>query len=176
MGSRGKSLLRPLASAWYVECIECGGDLTDPGATYYVERAIRGGEPLYEFAICESCLFDHEDEFSAESIRAIGNFWLQRADLDARDELVGAVENGDVLFDRCLLSQRQRDEIDEYQVFAWCRDGMFIADTTSPGVISGAVVEELLPLLSRKTRDTMDDFIRDHLGLPPELQKLPIFV
>jgi len=176
MGVLAKSLLKPLSTVWYVECVDCGRDLTDPGTTYYVERAIRGGEPMYEFALCETCLFDYEDEFSAESIRAIGDFWLEHANLEDRDALVESTENADALLERCLLNGGHRDALEEYQVFAWCRDGRLICDAGAPGLLSGAVIEELIPLLSRKTRDTMDDFIRDNLGLPPELQNLPVFV
>lgn len=176
MGETARGLLRPFATAWYVECVQCGRDLTDPGTTYYVERALRRDEPLFEFALCESCVYDFEDEFSQESIEAIGRFWLQRADFDDREDRIDLTENGDELVETCIVSGRPRRELDEFQVFAWCRDGQFVADGVTPGILSGEIIDELAEKLSRKTRESLDDFIRENLGLPPELHKLPVLI
>ena len=176
MGTEVRALLKPFAADWYTECTQCGRAIGAPGETYYVERALRGDEPLFEFALCETCLNDFEDELSSESMLAIGRFWLRHCDLDDREERIEDAADADDLVATCLLSGEARTALDEFQVWAWCRDGQLLADPFAPAIVSGAMMERLGECLSQKTRDAMDGFVRDNLGLPPEMKTVPVLV
>lgn len=169
-------LLKPLYDPWYRECIECGAPLDRPGELHYVERALRSGEPIFEYALCESCVFRFQDDLSTESTERITVYWMQNFDLEARESCVAGTDDAQGLVDSCVFTGKKRDEIEEYQIWAWVQDGQLAVDGYSPALVSSAVIEDLQELLSKKTRDRFDNFIRDRLGLPPELQKLPIFL
>ena len=175
MGS-ARELLQPLYGGWYRECVECGAPVGADDEPYYVERALRGSEPLFEYALCQPCVFAFQDDLSIESIRRIGRFWLEVQDLDDRLERLRSATDGASLMEVCLLSGRPRRELEEFQVWAWVRSGRLDVDEHAPGVVSGAVLDEVVELLSRRTRERLDDFVRDRLGLPPELHNLPILV
>ena len=168
-----RELLRPFGGGWYTECVRCGDALD---GTYYVERALRRDEPLFEFALCERCVMGFGLEMSDDSVMAIGNFWLRHCDVDAREARLEAASDAGSLVDTCLLSGEPRAALDEVQVWAWCRGDQVVADLFGPAVVSGAMMERLGEGLSRQTRDAMDDFVRDHLGLPPELCRMPVLV
>ena len=174
MGPSLRDLLRPLDGGWYTECLKCGLDLSTPGVTYYAERAFRDDEPLFEYALCDSCVFGFQDEFSPRSMETVQDFWERHIDRRARFARVTSTRDGDDLVERCLLSGVPRAELVEIQAWAWCRDEQILLDFDTPAFASGAIIGEVAELLSRETRDALDDFIREHLGLPPELRNLPL--
>ena len=55
------------------------------------------------------------------------------------------------------------------------REGL-VAAAARMGDVVGAAAERVAAVLSRSTRDRLDEFVRDRLGVPPELCNLPILV
>ena len=171
-----RDLLCPFDGGWYRRCVRCDAAIDGPDQLHYVERALRDGEPMFEFALCQACVREVGDELSDESMLRLGSFLLAHLDVDDRQERLEDADDAGPLVDRCLLSRRPRTELQEFQVWAWCRGPALVADAFAPAVVSGSMMEQLASGLSRQTRDSMDGFIRDHLGLPPELNKLPVLV
>lgn len=172
-----RDLLAPLYHDWYHECIECGRSL-DESTYYYVERAVRRGEPLFEYALCEDCVYAFQDEISSESTRIITEYWLRHYDLDRRGDLrsESAGSSALPLLGECVFTHRPASEIDEYQIWAWMCGNQLSVDDYAPALCSTEIIESVAELLSKKTRERLDDFVRDRLGLPPELQQLPLLV
>jgi len=170
-----RELLAPLYDDWYHECVECGRSLDDD-TYYYVERALRRGEPLFEYALCEDCVYSLQDDISDESVQTITNYWLRHYDLDRRTALRSDGKSALPLLGECVFTQRPTEEIEEYQVWAWMRGGRLSVDDFAPALCSTTAIEQVTELLSQKTRERLDDFVRDRLGLPPELQKLPLIL
>jgi len=171
-----RSLLSPLYDPWYRSCIECGGELGRNGDLYYLERALRRGEPIFEYALCENCVYSFQDDLSKQSLQKIYRYWLQNFDVERRQQVLEGSSDARGLVANCVFTDRPREELDEFQVWAWIRDGQLWVDPYSPAVISSEIIEQMSEQLSRQTRDRIDDFIRDRLGLPPELQNLPLLL
>lgn len=74
--------------------------------------------------------------------------------------------------DACVLSKKPRERCEEYQIYAEC-DGGDLLFTYLPYMICGDAIEELIRLLSKKTRDAIDDFAGRHLGMPPDFADAP---
>lgn len=175
MGEVGP-LLEPLYDPWYRSCIQCGGALGRDGELYYVERALRSGEPLFEYAMCETCVLGLQDDLSHESRRKITDHWIEYFDVQGRRQRLYASRDPASLVDRCALYGRPREELDEFQIWAWAKGGRLAVDDYSPGILCPDAVEDIVGLLSRQTRDRLDDFVRDRLGVPPELESLPVLL
>jgi hypothetical protein len=169
-------LLTPLYHGWYRECVQCGRLVGADGAPYYVERALRRGEPVFEYAMCESCVFGMQNDLSRESIERVTAYWMQHFDPEERQHRLGNGLDPGPLVEACILKRLPRADLDELQVWAWVENGRLMVDDHAPGILSGDAVEEIANLLSKRTRDRFDDFVRDCLGLPPELCNVPILI
>lgn len=171
-----RSLLTPLYHGWYRECVQCGRLVGADGAPYYVERALRRDEPVFEYALCETCVYGLQNEISRESIERLTAHWMQHFDPDDRQRrLQGALDPGP-LVEVCMLKRIPRSQLDELQVWAWVENGRLMVDDYAPGILSGVAVEEIAQLLSKQTRDRLEEFVRDCLGMPPELCNVPILI
>lgn len=171
-----RALLTPLFHRWYRECVQCGNAVGADGEPYYVERALRRGEPLFEYAMCDACVFALQSELSRESIERVTAVWYSRFDVDARWRRLGDGLDPGPLVDACVLEGTPRAQLEEFQVWAWVADGRLFVDDYAPGILSAAGAERVAAVLSRSTRDRLDAFVRDRLGVPPELCNLPILV
>lgn len=171
-----RDLLTPLFHGWYRECVQCGTLVGADGEPYYVERALRRGEPLFEYAMCDRCVFALQNELSRESIERVTAVWFASFDADARWRRLGDGLDPGPLVDACVLDGTPRAELEEFQVWAWVAEGRLFVDDYAPGILSGAAAERVAAVLSRSTRDRLDEFVRDRLGVPPELCNLPILV
>lgn len=171
-----RALLTPLFHGWYRECVQCGRLVGADGEPYYVERALRRGEPLFEYAMCDTCVFALQNELSRESIERVTAIWFAQFDFDARWRRLGESLDPGPLVESCVLEGTPRAELEEFQVWAWVADGRLVVDDSAPGILSGLAAERIAAVLSRSTRDRLDEFVRDRLGVPPELCTLPILV
>ena len=156
-------------------CVECGDELREAGKLHVVEKAIRGEETIFEFALCVDCCGQLHRELSPESNRRVDEFFAERIDFRQRRESfeIGEQDAWEPWINRCLLTEQRREDCGEHQVFALCRGGDIIV-SLFPYMLSGEAVEQVAELMSRQTRDRLDDFVRDRLGLPPEFCGLPM--
>lgn len=159
-------------------CIECDKHLLSPDCEYFIEKAVKKYEGfsakdvIFEYAICIDCAERLRQELSKESMATIQQFFMQRVNMMDR-VLASQHSEADQLTSSCLVSHATITEVNEYQLFAQCRGNSMVIGPM-PYMISGSVLEELSELLSKETRDELDNFSKRHFGPPPELaQPLP---
>ena len=70
------------------------------------------------------------------------------------------------------FDQEERKQCRGHVIYGQC-DGRHLLFTYLPYMISVEGIDELIPLLSKKTRDRLDDFIEEFLGMPPEFRASP---
>lgn len=158
----------------FSNCSVCNSDLTSFDQEYLIEKAYKrfpnnlGEELLFEIAVCFDCAGRMKGELSKESLENIGAFFQEKS-----FEQKQANPNADpsILLDQCLLSGKNLDDMQEYQVYAHCRGGQ-LADSHSYYMLSDEIIEQIQELLSDHTRDQLQKFSDDNIGMPPELKKL----
>ena len=80
-------------------------------------------------------------------------------------------DNPSKWINRCVVSNRSLDELNEYQIFAHCQ-GNKLNLNLMPYMISGEVLEQIQHLLSHQTRNELNDFMDRNLGPSPELAEV----
>jgi hypothetical protein len=158
----------------FEECLVCGRQLRGGDVVYMIEKAYRGGETLYDYAVCLDCYLDLVENLSHASLTAIEGYFAERVDFELRqiEMMAIAPHRVEPWIDHCVVTRAPIGREDEYQAFAVCQGSQLILGYY-PYAVCEAVVEELYPLLSKQTRDEIDRFTRDYLGLPPELLRDP---
>ena len=162
-----------LADGPFEKCIECEMELLKSTEPYVIERIFRGTEPIVELAVCLACREKISGELSELSRQRIQAFLEERVVWEDRIELLN--EEGDDAsswIDRCVINKTLRAECNEYQIVGFCR-GDQLALGPLPIMISGHAIEQINRLLSKSTRDRMEDFTDSHFGMPSEFRDLP---
>jgi len=169
-------VLRPAFAPRFDRCLMCERPFA-ADQRFYVERALRRGEPLFEYALCLVCLGTVQAEWiSRESHAALSAHWEARVDWKRHAQAAdpdGA--HWKPRLSHCLITGLPMEECEEFQVFGLCEGDKLVVGEL-PCFLSGAAIEEMLPLLSRTTRDNSGRFIRDYLGAPPELRLAPVLL
>lgn len=159
-------------------CVVCGESLlADGGRFYLIEKAHSKGEVVFEYAICLSCQQHLEAELSQQSLKLIAHYFDEHVDwsqLRGLRELSssgkGAALSG---LSRCLITGKQASECKGYHILTACFGENLLE---SPCLIGDEAVESIQKLVSRKTRDQLDGFVEEFLGLPPAVKNpLPCF-
>ncbi len=162
----------------FEQCISCNVRLLENDTEYLIEKAIRHypefntQDVIFEYAMCLNCAERMRQELSVSSRRNIENFFEQRVDLYGRRQemLYEHQLNHDAWLDRCLITGRQRADLQEYQIYGHCQGDRFLF-SYMPYLISNQAMEMMTGLLSEKTLGEIDRFIDDNFGLPPELKQ-----
>ncbi len=164
----------------FSRCIVCSRSLLDETCEYMIEKVFRGTEVIVEHATCQACAEQLSSELSAESTARIERYLAERVDWAGRlrrlAELPDETLAGDDIepwIDRCLVSGEPRAGLHSYQICAKCR-GPRLERTLLPFMVGGPATHEVGKLLSKKTRDRLDDFVGDYLGMDPTLVDAPI--
>ena len=152
-------------------CIDCGKYLLDD-EPYMIEKAIRqypgftAQDAIFEYAICQSCADRLKNDLSEESLENIQKFFNHNIKpenfFDGRET------------SQCLISDKRQNELQEYQIYAYCHGKYLAPHVSPPFMISGQILDQLADLLSNDTIDQLNDFMDKHFGPPPELEDLPI--
>lgn len=153
----------------FERCIDCNEELLIDGVGYVIEKCFRRGDVIFEYALCLDCHECIADDISKESRRRIDAHIGERIDHVARrNELIErAPTDVDAWLDRCLLTKKPIDQCAEYRLIAEC-DGPDLMFAYMPFMLSGDAMEDLMRLLSKTTKDTLEDFTGRCLGMPPE--------
>ena len=69
-----------------------------------------------------------------------------------------------------MIKKMKVDDCREYQIYAHCK-GQRLNMDNPPYMLSGEVMEELLPLLSNETIDEMNGFMNKHFAPDPSLME-----
>lgn len=153
-------------------CVMCNESLlADGGRFYVIEKAYNNGEIVFEYAICLSCQQRLEAELSQQSIKLIAHYFDEHVDwpqLRGHRELSSCKEVAAVSgLSRCLITGKQASECKEYHILTACFGENLLE---SPCLIGDEAVESIQKLVSRKTRDRLDGFVEEFLGLPPAVR------
>lgn len=159
-------------------CINCGAELLFSNQHYVIEKVFKNNEVIIELAMCLDCRGEQsEDGMSESSAQTLEAFVKDRIDFEGRMRLMAQVNDSksiDPWLERCILSDQPSQIFNEYQIVALCK-GPWIQRDFYPALISGPSVEALSDVLSKETRDWMDDFIGSNFGMPSEFCKPPSF-
>lgn len=159
-------------------CINCGAELLFSNQHYVIEKVIKNNEVIIELAMCLECRGEQSDDGMSEaSAKTLQSFVKDNIDFENRLRLMSQVSDSDSIdpwLERCVLSDQPSQIFSEYQIVALCR-GPWIQRDFYPALISGPSVEALSDLLSKETRDWMDDFVGSNFGMPSEFCEPPSF-
>lgn len=158
----------------FVQCIECDCTLNDKD--YLIEKAIKkypgfkAFDVVFEYAICMACAEKMRNSMSEASLQSLNKYMENNIDQQRRQRMAQFFpDRAEKWTEQCLVSGTMKNDTDEYQIFAHCRGNQLLSDSM-PYMISGKIMEEMQSVLSKETRDEMDDFIGKHFG-PPSLEK-----
>lgn len=154
----------------------CQKELIQSQSEYLIEKAYKrfpdtgAEELLFEIAICMECATNMRAQLSKESLSNIQQFFFRKG-LERRQALQDPEGFAEDPLRECLLSGKPVSNMKEYQVYAHCR-GDEVARDGGYYMLSDEIIEEMQSLLSQQTRDELQRFSDENLGMPPELKKL----
>lgn len=161
----------------FTNCTVCDSFLLEEGVSYFIEKAFKGNEVIFEYAMCDNCREGIEEEISLESMMNLGNYFMEHVDMYERYEtLIHKFDNSvKPWVDKCLFTAKPRIECESYQICAAC-EGANLIVSFLPFMVSSDAAEEMQMLMSKKTRESFDGFIRDVLNPPVDFKDIPILI
>lgn len=155
------------------KCISCNCELGGDGTAYLIEKGFVKGETAFEYAMCFGCHQGLATELSPASMKRIEHYFGERIDLvNRRKEIVERdPANWEEWISHCVLSGKPLG--DEYQIYGQC-DGGDLLLAYLPYAICGEELENIAQILSKETRERIDDFVDDFLGVPGSGLRIPM--
>jgi len=159
----------------------------DDGTRYMIEKALRYNkkfnitETLFEYAICAACHEKIAVKLSQESLQRLGNYFAETMDHSNRTALLFTTSTDlNEWIGKCAVKGTNVKDCTEYQMCCEC-EGEQMMMSHLPMMLSEEAMLEMNELLSAETKDELDRFRDDFLGIPPELKELlkdktPVFV
>lgn len=159
-------------------CVQCDYDLLSGGRFYVVEKIFKKyptfqkTEILFEYAVCSDCYEQMKGQLSKESMENLAAYMAANTDYQGMQERIAAhPESPEKWLSHCMIKGTPKDEMTEFQMGACFKGDRLMTNTMPPFIIGGFAIEEMNALLSKQTKDEMDDFMGDNFGIPPELRK-----
>ena len=160
-------------------CTMCDCDLLHTEIDYLIEKAFKRNkeygtsETIFEVAICFKCVTQFRSELSKESLQAIDQYYTSHVDWNQRHNQLIESSPDDIepWLKECVISNKDIHKIDEYQIYGQCY-GNELFLTNLPYMVSGKSIDQIVHLLSPKTKDEIKGFMDDNLGFPPEWKEL----
>jgi len=162
----GTGIPRVLWSAYeeqpFSRCVDCGSSLLDSQVPYAVEKAVRQGEVIFEYAICVTCVTSLMSQYSEESIANI------LAYMDEED--LHLEESGELT--SCHHCDASGAAFEEEQTVT----GMLVGERliAGPTILCGRCLEGIDEVLSQKTREVHGEFIQNNFPGVPESLDIPV--
>ena len=160
------------------KCIQCEYDLMKGDRYYVIEKvfkkypSVEKTEVLFEYAICSDCYEKMKDALSAESMMNLSEYMFNNTDFGAmRKRMLQYPNNPEQWLSHCMIKGTAKAEMTEYQMGACFLGDKMTTNFMPPFIIGERAIEEMNGILSKETRDQMDDFMNDNFGIPPELRK-----
>ena len=148
------------------KCSVCNRDLLEPGTNYLIEKAFQRQETIFEYAICMKCHGELFKEVSQQSQKLFENYFHEHVDMEQRSrellQLYGM--NHREWLSHCMIKGTSAVSCEEYQIYGMCIDTDLVF-MEMPFMISSAVIEDLLVLLSDQTKGFLDNFADRVLGI-----------
>jgi hypothetical protein len=157
------------------QCLACQKQLLEDGTLYFIEKAYQKDEVLFEYAICLECREAMQKEISESSQERVNAYFGSKVDLVARRQSLIEKHRLDhrPWIDRCILTGKSLKQSRQHQIITLC-DGGDMLFSYLPYMISGEAMRELTELLSKQTKDRLDGFVDEFLGLPPGVRDLDL--
>ena len=161
----------------FKKCMVCECDLGETGTPYLIEKAIRRYEKLnatdtiFEYALCFTCQEEVREFWSEESRQKMDAYLAEKTNLTERREKLLQADKLELnpWISHCIFKGTPAEASSEYQIMCQC-DGEYMIFAYMPFMISGEAIDEIVQLLSEKTKDELGGFMDKYLGLPPELK------
>ncbi|HEY9116679.1 MAG TPA: hypothetical protein VIN11_02570 [Roseivirga sp.] len=159
-------------------CIQCDYEVLNGERFYMIEKVFKKypqlerTEVLFEYAICQVCYEKMKDIMSQESMQNLSNYMLEKTDFAKLQERIEEKpDDPEHWLSHCLIKGTPKEEMKEFQLGACFRGDRLVTNFMPPFLVGDLAMEEMNALLSKETKDEMDNFMGDHFGIPPELRK-----
>ncbi len=151
----------------FSQCLVCGRSLLEDGVSYIIQKTISRGEVIMEFAMCDTCCEELNNEMSEESRQKIDEMLRGRLDLEERGRRLSSLPGAglDTWLERCAVTKKRRGDCESYTIQAVC-DGPDLLYFGYPLLISDEAEELIVSVLSQATKGRMDDFVGQYFGPP----------
>jgi hypothetical protein len=147
-------------------CKMCGTGLLGTDTNYLIEKALKDGEVLFEYAVCLDCQRRMQQELSTESLQRIQGYFERQVDLEVRRHQLLAQYGMDCdgWLEQCMVKGFPVRECHEVQIYAHCV-GEQLAYAGMPYALCGEVMEEVIELLSPESLGALELLSDELLGL-----------
>ena len=159
-------------------CVQCDYDLLKGDRYYVIEKVFKRypdlgkTEVLFEYAICSKCYEKMKEDLSAESMANLSQYMIHNTDVKAMQKRMEEYpKNPEAWLSHCMVKGTPISNLNEYQMGACFLGDRLMTDFIPPFIIGNGAIEEMNGILSKETKDQMDDFMNDNFGIPPELRK-----
>lgn len=159
-------------------CIDCDYPVLEGDRYYMIEKVFKRypemnrTEVLFEYAICSVCYEKMKDAMSQESMQNLSAYMMQNTDFQKLQERIEEKpDDPEHWLSHCLIKGTSKEEMNEYQMGACFKGDRLATNFMPPFMVGELAMEEMNALLSKETKDEMDDFMGEHFGIPPELRK-----
>lgn len=152
----------------FAECSGCQCDLLTDHVPYAVAKHIVVAEPVFEMALCLTCVAAMQSLETRERISEfVRNLQLQKPPIETTNF---TWEDG---LRACLLCDKPREKCRRYQILGVCIQRELIVvppPTPSPYLMCEDCNEQLTALLSQETKDNWDRFMEQQHDDPPGIR------
>ena len=162
----------------FKKCVSCECHLEDEIQGYIIEKAIKpylgfkSYSTVFEYAMCFSCMETMKNELSEESRTHVEAYFIKKANFGNRPELEeGEDPKVEEWLSSCLVYGSDINDLGECQIMAHCVGSEMIYHQF-PYMISGQVSDDMLGLLSVKSKESLDGFKDRVTGGPSEFMEL----
>ncbi|MEO0444706.1 MAG: hypothetical protein AAF191_01380 [Verrucomicrobiota bacterium] len=166
-----------LQDGLFTHCSMCEGYLLNDGTPYLIEKAIERDEVTFEYALCFRCQAVLAEDYSEGSLRVLSQFFAEHVKADRKKSLLDA--HGLVVepwIADCVICQAGWNGASWKQLIALCDGPDLLFHDAFPIMLCGREVERIYHLLSKKTKDRLDDFFDEVIGRPTDTVNLPVLL
>lgn len=154
---------------FFRKCLICEGDLIENDEEYLIEKVISNGKVEIEYAICINCLQKEREKLSEESLNRIEKFFgSYEKKFNQRKEILNNVIDVNLYLKNCLISDLEITNNSDYHIFAHCLGDKMLMGFY-PYALRFEVIDYIQTILSKKTKDELDNFRRRYFDLPPDI-------
>lgn len=143
-------------------CLMCHVDLIKNSALYFINKCFQDEETIFEIAICFQCHQKLRSELSESSLNRIQNY-LEEFSVDEWILQQKPAPSFHDQIQNCLIKKRPPKPKEETQIIAYCMGSSLIRNIPAM-MLTWEAVQDIEKLLSKSTRDVMDNFTETYLG------------